>query len=175
MLVEDRNIFVWICIMVGGWLLYSLVSLALFAVYLGVNVGAPVAVEFAQADAGNQNPKPLSAEQVEVLTDRVREQMRGFNWWFWWPLLNLISWAVAAVFLGYMRVVQYNLGLVALAYIPALVRSGEEWQPPGSFVVECVTIVLALAIVTLVSRLVCAIRDGGTTDIGQPHPDGLAL
>lgn len=154
--VENREIAIWVFIMLGGWLLFSVVSGLLLGVYMAINV-AEFAAEVAQS-AGIEPGIEPSAAQIEALTNAALERMREVDWWLWWPLLNSVAWLATAMFLGFMKVVKFNEGLVAAVYLQSLLSVPAEWEPPDSFVVEGLTIVLALAIVHFVSRWVCAMR-----------------
>jgi hypothetical protein len=131
--------------LIGGWVPF--IFGAQFGAYVGINIAA---LPWSRGIGDRQACHRLSAAQSKM-TNAGPNTCAG-RLVVLWPLFNSIAWAGAAAFLGFMRVVKYNEGLVALAYIPTLIETTDEWQPPDSIFVEGATILLALAIVHVVSR-----------------------
>jgi hypothetical protein len=155
--VENRDIAIWVLILLGAYLLFSVVSGVLLGAYTALSI-AGFAAEAAET-VGIDPASEVSEEQIEALTNEAIERLRHVNWWVSWPLINSIAWAATALFLGTMRLVKYNEGLVAVVYLQSLLATQTEWEPPDSFAIEAVTIVLALLIVHFVSRWASAMRE----------------
>lgn len=160
MQVENRNIFVWLGIMIAAMILFSASYGALFGVYTGFKIAGPAAVEFTKSnDMSNvQSEADLTEDQKNAIEKQTIEQMREINWWLWFPLLSGLSWLITSFFLGFMKLVKYNEALVILIYIPSLIMRDKEWAPPGSIFIEVFTILVALVLVHFVSRWISSKR-----------------
>jgi hypothetical protein len=156
MQIENRNLLAWFAIMIAAWLLFSASFGVFFGAYLGFKVAAPIAMEAMKSGEMQdvQDAADLTAEQAEAIGNQTLERMREVDWWLWWPVFNGAAWMVTSVFLGFMKVVKYNEGLVIFTYLESFVWRGEGWSPPDSMAIEAVTILMAIGIVHYMGRWV---------------------
>ncbi len=159
--VENRNIFTWLVIMLISWLLYCGSFGAIFGIYSGLNIARPLGAQIENSEDFStiQSEADLTDGQRQAIKNLAIERMRETNWWLWWPLLSAFAWCVPSLFLGFMKVVKYNEGLVIFTYLPSLISRSNEWRPPGNFLVECITILISLVVVHFVARGVCKVRE----------------
>ncbi len=158
--VEKRNVFLWAAIMIFGFFLFNASFGALFGLYIGFQIVVPVGVELSSSEDMRSVDKEadLTTEQINTIKNKTVEQMRKVSWWLWWPLLNTIAWLITSLFLGFMKVKKYNGGLVVFAYLFMFLKRGNEWNPPGSIIIEVFTILLALVVVHIMSKWICVMR-----------------
>ena len=158
--VESKNIFVWLIIMLMAWFLFSVSFGAFFGLFVGLKLAGPIAVELSTSDdIGNiKNETDLTEGQINEIEKKTIEKMREVNWWFWWPFLSILAWLITSIFLGLMKVVKFNEGLIIITYIISYVQHGKEWKAPGNIIIEVLTILLALSLVHYMSRWICSKR-----------------
>lgn len=146
--------------MLSAWLLWYVSFGVIYGFYVGSKIGEPIMKELLQSDyLGNvQNENELTEDQRNYIKKRIIEEMRTINWWVWWPLSHTIAWLITSLFLGFMKVVKFNVGLVIITYIILFGWRGKEWVPPGSIFIEAFTILLSIAVVHFVSRWICSKR-----------------
>lgn len=158
--VENRTFFRWIIIMLSAWLLWYVFFGVIYGSYVGFKIGEPIMKEFYQSDYLDNvhNENELTEDQRNYIKKRIIEEMRTINWWVWWPLSHTLAWLITSLFLGFMKVVRFNVGLVIITYIIMFGWRGKEWVPPGNIFIEAFTILLSIAVVHLVSRWICSKR-----------------
>jgi len=157
--VEDKNVFLWLAFVLAAYVIWSVSFGGLFGLFGGLYIAGPLAVEFSSTET-KSGTQGLSPEQTEYLKRETLRRMKEVNWWLWWPLLNATAWAITGAGLGFASMVRYNFILFLLFYISSFFSRSAEWTPPGSLVIEVVTLLVSAIIFWVSSRLVYRIRSG---------------
>ena len=155
--VEDKNVFLWLGLGLAAYLVWSVSFGGLFGLFGGVYIAGPLAVEFSSTETVS-GAQGLSPEQTEFLKLEALRRMKEVNWLLWWPLVSAVAWAITGAFLGFVRMVRYNLALVFLFYLPFLFSRGDEWVPPGSLLIDGVTLLISAFVLWFSSRWVYRLR-----------------
>ena len=157
--VEDKNVLLWLVLVLAAYLVWSVSFGGLFGLFGGLYIAGPLAVEFSSTEIKG-GAQGLSPEETEFLKRETLRRLKEVNWWLWWPLLNATAWAITGAFLGFASMVRYNFILFLLFYISSFFSRSAEWAPPGSLVIEGVALLISAVVFWLSSRLIYRIRSG---------------
>lgn len=157
--VEDKNVFLWLGFVLVAYLVWSVSFGGLFGLFGGLYVAGPLAVEFSSTETMS-GAQGLSPKQTEFLERETMRRMKEVNWWVWWPLLTAVASAITGAFLGFARMVRYNLVLLLLFYLTLIFSRSDEWVPPGSLVIDGATLLTSALVLRLSNRWVYKIQTG---------------
>ncbi|MDP7640573.1 MAG: hypothetical protein QGG73_12830 [Candidatus Hydrogenedentes bacterium] len=69
MQVEDRNVFVWLAIMLAAWLLFNMLFISCLLAFVGLTIVLPLADEANEAFPNVQDESNSTADQIEAFQD----------------------------------------------------------------------------------------------------------